>query len=130
MVRSVLARLGTQQSGTCRKPHDIADIGTLLDKADVLCLPGQNEAKKRVQVLGLFMIFKRKGLNASEVGVGKCFENSQLCSFDVWFAKANALQRKLFEDLGKRFTVNENFLNDRYARAAHEFWNSRASPPR
>src|SRR5712664_2534099 len=92
MVRSVLVRLRSQQSGTCRKPHDVTDIGTLLDKTDVMCSPVQNEAKERGQIVGLFMILKCEGLNASEVGVGKCFENSQLCSFDVQLAKANALQ--------------------------------------
>jgi hypothetical protein len=79
----VLVRLRSQQSGTRRKPHDVTNIGTLLDKADVMCSPVHNEAKKRLQVVGLFMILKRKGLYASEVVVGKCFENGQLCSFDV-----------------------------------------------
>jgi hypothetical protein len=55
----------------------------LFDKAHMMYLPVQNEAKKRVQVVGLFMILKRKGLNASEVGMGKRFENSQLCSLDI-----------------------------------------------
>src|SRR5260370_29922887 len=92
MVRSVLVRLRSQQSGTCRNPHDVTDIGTLLNKADVMCPPVQNETKKRVQVVGLLMILKCEGLNAREVGVGKRFENIQLCSFDVQLAKANALQ--------------------------------------
>src|SRR5260370_5894454 len=91
-VRSVLVRLRSQQSGTCRKPHDVTDIGTLLNKADVMCPPVQNETKKRVQVVGLLMILKCEGLNAREARVGKCFENSQLGSSDLHLPNANALQ--------------------------------------
>jgi hypothetical protein len=42
-----------------------------LDKTDVMGLPVQNEAKKRVQVVSLFMILKRKRLTPGKVSVGE-----------------------------------------------------------
>jgi len=86
--------LGWVRSGEIKKSAErnlpqaamnVTDIGMLFDKAHMMYLPVQNEAKKRVQGRRpSSMILKRKGLNPSEGRHGKSvFENSQLCSLDI-----------------------------------------------
>jgi len=68
----------------------------LFDKAHMMYLPVQNEAKKRVQVVGLFMILKRKGLNASEVGMGKRFAFNENFSARTRYRRSGMPRPRVF----------------------------------